>query len=159
MKQLVEKFRALSEREQRLVIVAALFMIIGLFYFLIWSPMNQSIERNKVAVQSQQELLAWVQKNANKAIQLKGSGKQSQRFSGSLTQAVNQHAGRSGISIARMQPQGEELLVWVDEAPFNQVLAWLQAMEQQGIQILDADFSETSTPGQIKIRRLQLGTS
>ena len=156
MKQLLEKFNALSEREQRLVIAAALVTAILLFYLLVWSPLNQSIARNQAAVASQQELLSWVQKNANRVQQLKGSASQGAKFNGSLPQAVNQTASRLSISIARMQPQGDELQVWVDEAPFNQVVAWLQSLEQMGIVIQDADFAETAKPGQIRIRRLQL---
>lgn len=156
MKQIMEKFKALSEREQRLVLAAAAALAVLLFYFLVWSPLNQSIARNQAAIASQQELLTWVQKNANRVQQLKGSASKSNKFNGSLTQAVNQSASRVNISIARMQPQGEELQVWVDEAPFNQVVAWLQGLEQMGIVIMDADFAETANTGQIRIRRLQL---
>ncbi|WP_102798595.1 type II secretion system protein GspM [Bowmanella denitrificans] len=156
MKQIMEKFKALSEREQRLVLAAAAVLAVLLFYFLVWSPLNQSIARNQAAIASQQELLTWVQKNANRVQQLKGSASKSSKFNGSLTQAVNQSASRVNISIARMQPQGEELQVWVDEAPFNQVVAWLQGLEQMGIVIMDADFAETANTGQIRIRRLQL---
>lgn len=156
MKQIMEKFKALSEREQRLVLIATLVLAALLFYLLVWSPLNQSIARNSAAVADQQELLSWVQKNANRVQQLKGSTSQGAKFNGSLPQAVNQSASRLNISIARMQPQGDELQVWVDEAPFNQVVAWLHNLEQMGITILDADFAETARTGQIRIRRLQL---
>ncbi|GGO71704.1 type II secretion system protein GspM [Bowmanella pacifica] len=156
MKQIMEKFKALSEREQRLVLIATLVLAALLFYLLVWSPLNQSIARNSATVADQQELLSWVQKNANRVQQLKGSTSQGAKFNGSLPQAVNQSASRLNISIARMQPQGDELQVWVDEAPFNQVIAWLHSLEQMGISILDADFAETARPGQIRIRRLQL---
>jgi general secretion pathway protein M len=58
-----------------------------------------------------------------------------------------------------MQPQGAELQVWVDQAPFNDVLAWLQSMESMGVVILQADIAEADDAGYIKIRRLQLGRS
>jgi general secretion pathway protein M len=70
---------------------------------------------------------------------------------------VNQSASRLNITISRMQPQGDELQVWVDQVPFNDVLSWLQSMESKGVVILDVDVAETSAPGQIKIRRLKLG--
>ena len=45
-----------------------------------------------------------------------------------------------------MQPQGDELQVWVDQAPFNSVLEWLKAMENMGVIILQADIAEADAP-------------
>lgn len=159
MNPILQKFRQLSEREQRLVLLVAAFMAILLFYLLVWSPLNQSIQRNQTAIENQKELLSWVQQHANRIIQLKQSGGSAAGFSGSLTQAVNLSANQNDIMITRMQPQNDQLQVWVDEADFNNVLNWLEAIEGQGIVIMDADFSQTSTPGQIRIRRLQLSKS
>ncbi|MEP1448515.1 MAG: type II secretion system protein M [Paraglaciecola sp.] len=159
MDKLKSMYLKLNEREQRLVIVSAIMIVIAIFYWGIWSPLNTSLERNKVAVKNQTELLDWVQKNANKAIQLRRSAGKSASFSGSLPQAVNQSATRMNIAISRMQPQGEELQVWIDQAPFNDLLSWLQSLEQTGINILDIDIAESDLPGQVKIRRLKLGKS
>jgi general secretion pathway protein M len=63
------------------------------------------------------------------------------------------------IAISRMQPQGDELQVWIDQAPFNDVLSWLQSLEKTGVSILDIDIAESDMPGQVKIRRLKLGKS
>lgn len=159
MDKLLEKFRQLTEREQILVLVSAVVVVIGAFYWLLWSPLNASLERNRASVESKQADLAWVKKNANRAIQLRNSGGASRSFNGSLPQAVNQTASRVRIAIARMQPQGDELKVWVDEAPFNDVLSWLQALENMGVKIIDVDVAQADSPGHIKVRSLQLGKS
>ena len=101
-------FLQLSGREQRLVIISAVLVLVAIFYWGIWSPLNTSLERDQSAVKNQTELLAWVQKNANRAVQLRSSGGNKAAFSGSLPQAVNQSASRMKIAISRMQPQGEE---------------------------------------------------
>jgi len=157
MDKLKSTFLQLSEREQRLVIISAVLVIVAIFYWGIWSPLNTSLERGQTAVNNQTELLAWVQKNANRAAQLRSSGDNNTRFSGSLPQAVNQSASRMKIAISRMQPQGDELQVWIDQAPFNDILSWLQSMEKTGVSILDIDITESDLPGQVKIRRLKLG--
>jgi len=157
MDKLKSTFLQLSEREQRLVIISAVLVIVAIFYWGIWSPLNTSLERGQTAVNNQTELLAWVQKNANRAAQLRRSGDNNTRFSGSLPQAVNQSASRMKIAISRMQPQGDELQVWIDQAPFNDILSWLQSMEKTGVSILDIDITESDLPGQVKIRRLKLG--
>ena len=56
-----------------------------------------------------------------------------------------------------MQPQDDELQVWIDQAPFNDVLEWLKTLEGMGIVIIQADIAEADDPGYIKVRRLQLG--
>jgi general secretion pathway protein M len=156
MEKLKSMFLQLSAREQRLVIISAILVLVAIFYWGIWSPLNTSIEREQTAVKNQTELLAWVQKNANRAVQLRSSSGKAV-FSGSLTQAVNQSANRMKIAITRMQPQGDELQVWIDQAPFNDVLSWLQSLEKMSVSILDIDIAESALPGQVKIRRLNLG--
>tara|TARA_R110000868_G_scaffold119472_1_gene317131 strand:- start:1299 stop:1778 length:480 start_codon:yes stop_codon:yes gene_type:complete len=159
MDKLKSMYLQLNGREQRLVIISAILVLVAIFYWSIWSPLNTSLERGKVAVKNQTALLDWVQKNANKAVQLRSNVSNNAAFSGSLPQAVNQSATRMKIAISRMQPQGEELQVWIDQAPFNDVLSWLQSLEKIGVSILDIDIAESDLPGQVKIRRLKLGKS
>ena len=152
-------FLQLSEREQRLVMISAGMVVVAIFYWGIWSPLNTSIDRAQSAVKNQTELLAWVQRNANKAVQLRSSSGNKSAFSGSLPQAVNQSASRMKITISRMQPQGDEIQIWIDQAPFNDVLSWLQSLEKTGVSILDIEINESDLPGQVNIRRLKLGKS
>ncbi|KXI28279.1 type II secretion system protein GspM [Paraglaciecola hydrolytica] len=157
MEKLKLYYKQLNEREQRLVLLSAVLVVIALFYWVIWSPLSQAVTKGQANLNSQKELLVWVQQNANRALQLQGSAKPNAKFTGSLAQEVNQSAGRLNITIARMQPTGEELQVWVDQVPFNDVLSWLQGLESKGIVVLDLDIAETNAAGQIKIRRLKLG--
>jgi general secretion pathway protein M len=154
---LTEKFKGLTEREQRLVIVSAVVVAVAIFYFAIWSPINYALTQQQLLRDNQQQLLAWVQESAARAKQLRRSSSTTKTLSGSLPQAVNRTTTRHNIEISRMQPQGDELQVWVDQAPFNDVLAWLKTMESMGVVILQADIAEADAAGYVKIRRLQLG--
>lgn len=159
MKALLEKFQQLTEREKWLVSISGVLVIIAIFYWLVWSPLFGAVDAERAAVDSKQADLVWIQQNALKAIQLRSGANTSANFTGSLPQAVNQTANRLQIAISRMQPQGEELKVWVDQAPFNDVLSWLQAMENKGIKIITVDLTEADAPGLVKVRSLQLGKS
>lgn len=159
MNELKQKFQALTEREQILVLVSSVIVGFGLFYFALWQPLVNGIEREKKQVESQTETLTWVKGQSVKATQLRSLTGGKGQFSGSLPQAVNLTSSRHNITISRMQPQNDELQVWVDEANFNNVLAWLQAMEKMGVLIQQVDITESGTPGMIKVRRLQLGKS
>lgn len=157
MNVIAERYKSLTEREQKLVLLSTVVAVIALLYFGIWAPLNESIERERRLLSSQQALLEWVEDTVTRARQLRAGSGANKAFSGSLAQAVNRMSAQHNIAITRMQPQDEELQVWVDEAPFNDVLAWLQSMEKSGILILQADITEANTPGYINIRRLQLG--
>lgn len=159
MKELLEKFNQLSEREKRLVVISAILVVIAMFYWLIWQPMSNTLDATRASVQSKRTDLVWMQRNAVRAIQLRSGSSAGVTFEGSLPQAVNQTASRLQIAISRMQPQDEELKVWVDQAPFNDVLSWLQAMENMGIKIINVDLAEADAPGLVKVRSLQLGKS
>ncbi len=154
--ELIEKYKRLSEREQYLTIAFAVVVIVGAFYWLIWSPLNTSLARNSQQITVKQELLSYVVDSAVK-LNTSNSANGNRKFSGSLTQAVNSSASRSGISITRMQPQGEELQVWIDNTNFNSLMSWLDGLEKQGIKILIADIAESDSLGFVKVRRLQLG--
>lgn len=157
MNALLEKYKALTEREQKLVLASAVVAVIALFYFTVWAPINNAIEKEQKLLDNQQSLLVWVKDSAARAKQLRRSTSGQRGFSGSLPQAVNRTTSQHNIEISRMQPQGDELQVWVDRAAFNNVLDWLKAMEKMGVVILQADIAEADLEGHIKIRRLQLG--
>lgn len=156
MEQLKQQYQQLNDREKVLVKLSSVVVIIGLFYWLVWAPLNTALAKNRSAVESQQKLYSWVQQNANKAIQLRSSGGSKGGFNGSLPQAVNQTAAQANIAISRMQPKGEELQVWVDQVAFNDVLSWLQRIEGMGIAIVEADLAEADAAGYVKVRRLRL---
>ena len=157
MDKLKTLFSQLNAREKLLVTFCAVFVIIGLFYWLIWQPLDQAVENGRKNLASQQALLTWVKNNSERAIQLRQTAGISNSFTGSLPQAVNQSAARLQIKISRMQPQADELQVWIDKAEFNTLLSWLQTLEKSGVSVLDLDIAEADEAGYIKVRRLKLG--
>ncbi|MFA3790983.1 type II secretion system protein GspM [Aliiglaciecola sp. SL4] len=159
MKDLLDKFNQLSERERVLVTVSGVLLIIFLFYYLVWAPIDKSLQTQSKLVATKQTDLIWFKQNANRAIQMRSGNGGTAVFTGSLPQAVNQTAGRVNIAISRMQPQGDELKVWVDQAAFNDVVSWLQSMENLGIRIINVDLAEANVSGMVKVRSLQLGKS
>ena len=73
MNALLEKYKALTEREQKLVLVSAVLLIIALFYFAVWSPLNAALDKQKQLLDNQQSLLVWVKDSAARAQQLRRS--------------------------------------------------------------------------------------
>jgi len=158
MKKMKRWFTGLSEREQKLVSVGAVVGALLIFYFSVWSPISSASAEQKLAVQSDKQLLAWVQEQSGRATILRRSSNRT-TFSGSLTQVVNQTTRGANIPVARMQPQGQELIVSIDEVVFNDFLTWLNILESKVVIIVQSDVSEVDSQGYVQVRRLQLGKS
>ena len=149
-------FKSLSEREQKLVSMGGSVGIVCLLYFTIWSPLNTSIETHKAALATEKETLIWVKEQTARANILRASSTKTS-YSGSLTQLVNQTTRSANIPVSRMQPQGEELQVSIDQVPFNDLIKWLDTLEKRGVQVILSDVSEVDAQGFVQVRRLQLG--
>lgn len=149
-------FKGLTDREQKLVLSASIIAIIGIFYFALYQPLNESITTQQKALAADKALLSWVEEQSNRATILRQSANQTS-FSGSLTQVVNQTTRNASIPVARMQPQGEELIVTIDQVEFNALIQWLAVLEQRGVRIVQSDVSEVNAQGFVQVRRLQLG--
>jgi len=152
-------FYGLAPREQALLKIGSVILIIAGFYGLIWAPMNASIERETKLLAQQQALSTWIVQQQAKVLQFRRQGPGKATLKGSLVQAVNQTARVNNITLTRMQPNNDEVQVWIDEVNFNTLMTWLGSLDTTGVKILQVDITEASAPGNVKVRRLQLGKS
>ncbi|MFT4924727.1 MAG: general secretion pathway protein M [Phenylobacterium sp.] len=146
-------WESLNEREHKLVMGAGSVFTVGLFFLAVWQPLANAVVDNRASLTKQQQLNSWA---TDSIAQIKGaSGKANAGGGGSLTQIVNQSSRQFKIKIARMNPKGEELQLWIDDVVFNDLLKWLGHLEQkQGVSILNVDVNEGSDPGVVNVRRL-----
>ncbi|NQY34728.1 MAG: type II secretion system protein M [Alteromonadaceae bacterium] len=155
---MMERWQQLTLREQRIVIALGVVLGIYVLYSFIWQPVQSNLLKTQQTLSRQQELLTWVSQNTARYQQAKKTGKVSSR--GSLSSIVNRSARNKGITVTRMQPQAEDIQVWIDEIPFNTLLQWLdQLSSNEGINIKAIDLNTTDKSGVVRIRRLQLGRS
>ena len=146
----------LNAREQRLVASLGGVLLIFIFYSVVWQPLNENIEKGEKKLKRQQELLVHVTEETRKYRQLKGTGVKNR--GGSLSSIVNRTAKQKGISIDRMQPQGDDIQVWLDDVSFNTLLTWVESLSlNEGIQVKNVDLTKTEQAGQVRVRRMQLG--
>ena len=155
--QMLEKWQQLNEREQKLVLAMSVVIGIFLFYSLVWQPLNNNIAKTSDKIERQQQLLSWVESETTRYQQARQSGQLTNK-GGSLSSVVNRSANQQGIVIDRMQPQGSDLQVWIEQVPFDQLMAWLdQLMNNNGVKVKAIDVTNTDTAGVVNVRRLQLG--
>lgn len=152
-------WQQLNLREQRLVAVMAAIITVFILYGLIWQPLTQKLSDGKAKLARQQALLTWVQDNTARYQQAKRAGRAA-NSSGSLSSIVNRTSRASSITITRMQPQGDDLQVWIDEISFDRLLDWLALLAtREGLQVKNIDLSKADQQGVVRVRRLQLGKS
>ncbi|MBS2784104.1 GspM family type II secretion system protein ExeM [Aeromonas salmonicida] len=151
-------WRSISVREQRLVAVGGSCLLIGLFYWIVWQPIVNRIAERERQVLSQQQTLAWLKEKGEEVLAMQGGQGRQLDTSGTLEGVVNRTAFNQKIKIARLQPQGQELQVWIDTVPFDDLLIWLASLaDQHGVQVQVIEVArENLAPGLVKVRRLQL---
>lgn len=143
-------------REQRLVLAIGSAFSIFLLYTLLWQPLNNSLAQTEKRLASRQALLTWVTDSTARYQHVKSTGG-NQKSSGSLSSIINRTANQQQLTITRMQPQGEMLQVWLDSAPFTQLLFWLEHLaNNEGLQVQAIDLTQGDKQGEVRVRRLQL---
>lgn len=146
---------SISQREQRLVMGGSIIAIIGMIYWGVLQPMNQRAELAQSRIQSEKQLLTWVQDKADDISALRKSGGVS--FSNQpLNQVVSSSARRYKVELIRVQPRNDSVQVWIKPLAFNQMVDWLRYLkEQQGIEVEFLDIDRTDQAGMIDVNRLQ----
>ncbi len=148
-------WHGLNIREQRLVLISGVCMSVFFLYSLIWVPLNDNLAKTEKTLANRQALMTWVSENTARYQGLKTSNGGS-KSRGSLSSIVNRTAEQQQLTITRLQPQGDSLQVWIDSAPFNQLLVWLEGLaNNDGIEVQAIDLTQGDNPGEVRVRRLQ----
>lgn len=149
------RWQQFNTREQRLLGALAVLLGVALLYFAIWLPSFQSVAKAETRLKAQQDQYQWVQQAVARYNTLEGKSVTSSSVKGSLSQRINQAASQYDIELARIQPQGEEYLITVDTVPFNQLLQFMNALENDfGVQLTGADIARLEQPGKVRLRKL-----
>ncbi|KMV29441.1 type II secretion system protein M [Photobacterium swingsii] len=152
-------WKALSLREQRLMLGAGGALLIAVFYWGLWQPLATRAETAQQRINSERQLLDWVGKKANQIVSLRGNSSSSAGISDKgLNQVVNETTTRFRIELIRMQPRSEAVQVWVKPVPFNTLVNWLAFLrDEHGIDAQFLDISKADQNGVVEVNRLQLG--
>ncbi|MFM4649506.1 GspM family type II secretion system protein ExeM [Aeromonas bivalvium] len=151
-------WRGLSAREQRLVAVGGSVLLVGLFYWLVWQPLGNRIEERERQVKSQQQTLIWLKEKGEQVLAAQAGSGRNMDLGGTLDGVVNRTAFNHKIKITRLQPQGQELQVWIDQVAFDDLLMWLAELtDKYGVRVQVIEVAREQLPaGMVKVRRLQV---
>lgn len=138
MRGLVDKLRhwlgSLEPRERRLVLVAAAALIVFLPYQFIWSPLQNGIEDLETRVARERRDLAAMQSLALEVQRLRQQGAVAGTLAaGQSLLTVTDASARQqlGVAVENVREEGEGVRVQLRNAPFDDVMRWLDAMQQR----------------------------
>jgi len=154
-----EWFNGLEPRERKLFIAAVVLVTLMILYLAIWEPMVTKLHRLESSTQTQQELILWMSDAAEEVAQLRKSvaKKPPGQVQGqSLLGIIDRTAKNNKLSdaVKRVQPDGEsQARVWLENASFNDMIAWLEKLQrQQGIRIVTTVIEQQSEAGRVNAR-------
>lgn len=130
MAPLRQRWLLLAPREQQALKVLGICMAVLVLVYGIWLPSRHAAQNARAKYSSNLELLQSIQGNAS---QFSGSHSTG---TGSVLSVVSHAAGVQGLTLSRIEPEGEELTrVWLERADFNTVATWLATLSTQGIKL------------------------
>jgi len=149
----------LNQRERRIVIVGSVAVMLTLIYLLVVEPLITHMQDLDSSVSKQTELLLWMQGSEQQVSNLRahsGSANQSISSGGSLLALVDQTAKRSKLSsaIKRVEPEGNEgVRIWLEQAPFDNVLRWLVKIQKSdGVEVSRISIEQQDSTGIVNTR-------
>jgi general secretion pathway protein M len=128
----------LQSRERHTLIAGALALILLLGYALVWEPYQSELKRLRQSVAEQEQLLAWMEQAAAEVAQLRRSAPARSASRQPLLTLVDTTARQRGLggALKRVQPDGEAVQVWLEQAAFDEVLRWVDGLARShGIRV------------------------
>ncbi len=148
-----EWFNELERREQWIVIVGAATVLLYVLYSSVLAPINDKIGTLQLRNKGAAETLQAIQQGAQEIKALRGASNGSGRGV-NLSKMVDQSAAKFNIRVSRFQPSGNnEAQVWLEKVDFNQLIAWLDQMENgYGVAVSNVSMNSANNPGTVNAR-------
>jgi general secretion pathway protein M len=150
-----EFWMAREPREQWILGVGGLVLLVTLIWAGLWQPAANSLDELEAEVESRRELVTWLRSSAAEARALR-EARGGAVPSGPLQDRVEAAAREAGVddSLARLTGEGEgRLRADLEGADFRRAMIWLQGLERrQMIRPVRVRLERTEQPGRVKGR-------
>ncbi|UYA61283.1 type II secretion system protein M [Pectobacterium colocasium] len=158
MNELRQRWQAMSQRERQLMVVCAAVLLLCLVYYAIFQPWQLREEQWERTISREQQTVNWMQKQASSIPQGNQSQGENSQRDVSLPILISQSTKRYGLTVVRLQPQGNQASVTLAQSDFTSLLRWLGELEQKnGVKVLSLDVNAVEqSPGMVDVTRLML---
>lgn len=157
MENILAFWRARSQQEQRGMMVAAVVLVLCIFYFGLISPLYSRANLAKSNLAIEQELNSFVADKAEQIKMLKRTSSPTTNKNVPINQAVTETSSRYKIEIDKLQSSKEDLDVQLKPTSFTRLLQWLDELEKKyAIHPKLIELNKTDVSGMVEVRKLQL---
>ncbi|NVJ49196.1 MAG: type II secretion system protein M [Gammaproteobacteria bacterium] len=156
MNALTEWYGQLSERDKKVVQIAAPISVLIIIVFAVIIPINSAVSSLRSEVADNKKAVVLLQAEAPRGTQ--GGAKKS--FS-SLTNLVTSTTRQYNFKLDRFEEKSSsEISVWFDSVAFDQLLQWLENLDNDyGVKSSFVTISQTSETGIVRTNvRLTTGS-
>lgn len=150
MNEIKQWFLDQNPRDQMMLSVGVVAVVIYILLFLILFPIQEDLRkterRNLDSLRIQQE----VRDLAGQVLARQQGGQQT--GGQNLTSLLSESTRQFGLSMENVQPTGNTARVRLGASPFGSVLAWLNDMESKhGLQITELNITADKSPGAVLV--------
>lgn len=148
-------FDNLSARERFLVfsLLPVLVLVVG--YQFVWVPINGARSAAEDRIRVYRTVVEATRSfNSLQAGGLQAAAK-AQPDRGPIATRVTSSAEDAGLSLRRLEPEGDRLRVSLEDSEFNGVVAWISRLEaDEGLILVSAEIERRIEPGVVSARLL-----
>ena len=149
-------FDNLQPRERMIVIVGGAITLLILLWALIWNPITSRTAELRDEVNSDRELLAWMQDASARIKTAESSGAIKVKNNVNIITAVESTAKRNGLktAISSMKPDGDNKInLDIKDASFDDMIRWQgQLLTEYGIRAEQFSAKPGDKPGLVNAR-------
>ncbi|MDY4388448.1 type II secretion system protein M [Pectobacterium aroidearum] len=158
MNELRQRWQAMSQRERQLMVVCAVVLLLCVVYYAIVQPWLLREDQWERTISREQQTVNWMQKQAPLIPQGNQAQGENNQRDVSLPILISQSTKRYGLTVVRLQPQGNQASVTLAQSDFTSLLRWLSELEQKnGVKVLSLDVNAVEqSPGMVDVTRLML---
>ena len=128
-------FKTLTQSERTALIIASIFVIIFLIYQLVFSPLQNAIDKKQQLLNNKTQTLHWLQVNSVEYLRLnKNKPRQTKTHSGeSLLTIIDQTTVKLDVRsfIRRIDPEGKnQVQIWFERINFDDLIHLLNILQR-----------------------------
>lgn len=147
-------YREQSSRDQRMLLLLGGFLLLVSVWLLVRVPVERDLEQAERRYEAARSDHLWILEHREEAARAAGRSGSGQQTGQALLSTVAGSARRSGLTLNRFQPEGDDALaVSLDEVVFSDMLGWLETLEaEEGIRVRQASLSAADRAGRVRAR-------
>ncbi|HBA8112696.1 TPA: type II secretion system protein M [Escherichia coli] len=157
MNELKKRLQYISPRERRLLTGCVALLVVAFVYYVLWQPWLVREDKWRTVVAREKNTVEWMKKQIPSIKKWEASTSEPGEPLG-LSAAVTQTSAAYGVSVTRLQPQGERLTITLAPVEFNALMQWITQLERRHrIRTVVFDVAaQVNQPGYVMVNRLVL---